>query len=379
MGSQEEGTEETWKLNFTSEELAAIHRPELKDVLDLKEVSKDETRVLYSYAYNTLGYEVRLRKVRDDFGQRLFRTVKDAVNVNEDNLLATLDSLGRELGKTIFEMMAKESKPYSDHQPIQEALLIRTRNEQQAREAVRYLQAAEVAMTDVLPVQARGQKVKLQLADTYSARSNRAYLPAIRTYYQQKGDYIRFLIDRPGTPFYPGRPPKRRRILSPYALGLSAREDDYTPPWRPVYRRWVDAPRKPETTEWDILEKCITERASRTTNGTQNSGARKSLVHPAGWPYNPISPAFPPELVRPQTSHGLVQGQYDVVEESHAGVRFEKSPKPDSDEVCLCALFIFIPIKISRLLGQSLPKGRCGFKLCTDFCAINSGGLALTR
>lgn len=229
-----------WTFEFTKEELRAIHQSDLEGVLSLKDFRSPSSRNLYSFAHKTLGYELWLREIRLAFKKRLFHSVK--ATVHHKNLLARLDALAQTLGHELATMADKEADSFEPPQPIRQAILVRARNEAQAQELVRCLEAAEVVLGEVAgPLDAPEERARRRpLAEDYRDRAAAAYLPVVRTYYWRRASYLDYLVRCPGTPFYPGRPPKRKVGSVWCPAGRPRGKGVGSPPWRPVYRPWAD-------------------------------------------------------------------------------------------------------------------------------------------
>lgn len=236
-----------WNFEFSKEELLALHRPDLEGVLRLGDFKTPSSLFLYSFAHRTLGYELWLREVRLAFEKRLFHTVRDTIR--DRDLLGRLDALAEALGRQLAAMADREADPFEPPQPIRQALLVRARNEAQARELARYLEAAEVVLGEAVAslVAEPGAGVRgggsggAALAEACRAAAAASYLPVVKTYYRQRAAFLDYLAHAPGTPFYPGRPPKRKLGSTWGPAGRRPRRDAVADtPWRPVYRPWAD-------------------------------------------------------------------------------------------------------------------------------------------
>lgn len=362
MKAPEAGQVAAWEgFDFTKEDLLAIHQPDLKDVLCLKEFKATRALYLYSFAHKTLGYELWLRDIRVDFRKRLFRTIKK--RIRDKRMLVRLDNLARTLSDEISKMVDreadKEANAFEPPVPFEQALLVRARNSAQAEELVRYLEAAEVALGEVVDLALDGVQRRI-LTENYRGLADGSYLPAIKTYYRQRIRYLEHLVHSPGTPFYPGRPPKRKFDSTWHPATRPRRKAVTKLPWRPVYRPWAEESKDTsEANRWADHERCIAERSLERLSRTPDIGFNNSVVMPRG---ASMSPAPVRGSTKPQVSQKTMRdlGQYVCIE-SEQGLVFEKVSVEISDHVCLVVpFFYYTPERrepfLARELGHALTK-----------------------
>jgi len=336
MESPQEGRRASW--TFTVDELEGIHQPDLQGVLCLKVFKKIQNRYFYPHAQRTLGYELWLREIRDDFRDGLFYTVKQ--RIGNETILDRLDRLARELGNEISQLIEKEANTLSPPQPIEQALLVRERNRLQAEEVICYLVATEVALREVVDPTLDGPK-RRALAEMVHQRAACSYLPTIKTYFRQRAKYLDHLAHSPGTPFYPGRPPKRKYNSAWYPVGRQGRNTAAGQPWRPVCRPWADERKETQDTDgWADLEIQIAERARKYAKRTPDGGFNNDVVvikPPGSSKASSPAPGLTTAQHEDESQKMVEEDQYEYTT-SDEGIFFEKSPEPASDEVCLATV-----------------------------------------
>ncbi|OIW31950.1 hypothetical protein CONLIGDRAFT_246229 [Coniochaeta ligniaria NRRL 30616] len=339
--------------HFNQYDLLEIH--ELGRTGDLRLEDFNNT-ILFSFAWKTLGYEAWLRDIRNDFRQRLFQTVKETIE--EKELLSLLDKLAGDLDNRISLMKEKSANPSEPPSPIEKALLIRAKNKTQAEEATRYLEAAEVALGQVIPFDPTTQR--RDLSRYHRDRAEEFHLPALKTYHRQRARYLDYLVHSPGTPFYPGRPPKRKiEAAAWYPAGRRRRDTRRSQPWRPIYRPWVDG--SGDTDEADDFESRIAGRKGLKRKADELETGPKRSRRPGGT----LLPAAPPPTPAKLDLTRLInegEGEEDEFEqykdtESEEGLWYERTPKPDP--VCLASFLSSSPLS-GKLLSRTttLPPPR---------------------
>jgi hypothetical protein len=308
----------TW--TFTPQELQQIYQPDLQKSLDLQDLQNLKNPYLQSRAHHTLGYELWVREIENGFRSGMLHTVRETIHKKE--LLNRLDELGQEVGRMISEMIGAENTVHSAPRLTDLASRIRVRNTLQARKVVRYLEAAETALGVVVPPKLDYASRQL-LADTYHHRVAHSYLPVIKTYYFQRAKFLIHLGGSPGTPFHPGRPPKREYGSTWYPSSQPHKSPKVELPWRPIYRPWADEIKSAEETgEWNDLETRIAKQPR--ISGKGKSSPRPiddvEVSKPGQSPH--VTPT--PSVVQvSEVSQELVRGQYMSIEaaEGHLCVK----------------------------------------------------------
>lgn len=339
----DQGGENPTFWDFTKDDLLDMHELGRKGDLRLKDF---KNTILYPFAWKTLGYEIWLRDIRNAFKQRLLQTVKG--RIDDKALLNRLDVLARDLGSQISKMIDRKTTPSEPIQPVEKALLIRAKIKAQVEEVIHYLEAAGMAL---------GQAASLDLTQgrdsagtLYRDLAERSHSPAIQMYYHKKAKYLDHLKRSPGTPFYPGRPPKRK-LEAPWYPAVRRRGDALgVPPWRPIYRPWADERKFPAgANDWDRLELRIAERMRGTKRKADELEAAPKYRTAPPRRRTPLPAAPPPTPAKVVVAHEIDEEEEEGAEgrhsdnESHDGLFSEKLPVPDP--VC-CSSF---PVSITSL------------------------------
>ena len=117
----------------------------------------------------------------------------------------------------------------------------------------------------------------------YQLKAENAYLPCVRKFHRVRGNYLAHVVHSPGTPFYPGRLPKRKRCSAGWLPGKRRRTDTTeTAHWKPVPILWADrAEDEDDKTEWDRHQDSIRRVWLRGAAVTKFTGARVEVSKPA--------------------------------------------------------------------------------------------------
>ncbi|KAB5572462.1 hypothetical protein GE09DRAFT_1269352 [Coniochaeta sp. 2T2.1] len=289
-----------------------------------------ESSIFHNNAVEILDFDTHLQALQNAFEQRLFQTVVDTINGGTPAAgLDRMRDLGTKLQQLITEaakrrkVLKKKNVPTKAQQKVVHAqtdlkaqmqshreevlktqselvrnvIRLRDMNGQQAEEVLEYLEACQLALAEfdaVDPTSSPGtkQQQRLSISNHYEDKAGKAYLPCVRKFYRVRANYLQHLVHSPGTPFYPGRLPKRKMGSAGWLPGKRRRTDTpWTPPWTPVPRLWTDgAGDEEDEIEWDRHQESIDRVWLSGASVLKVTGARPEGPEPKPKPKPMIQP-----------------------------------------------------------------------------------------